>query len=454
MTKMNLTDKNLAIIIKDLQENIVDNYINLVYMINSTDLVMSFSRLRNKFLFLSLKNNESYISLIEGHKFPNQTVNKNNDYLRKYIKDAHLESVQQLNEDRIIEIHIKKSNDIFEREDFYLILEFIPKSSNLILLNSNRKILYAFRYKTLDNPHPILNGLTYDFPTKITHSASIANTIDELYKYGEHLFLEAIEKKNKETFKPLFDYFKNRKNILNRKINILNKEIDEANNYESVKETGEMILTLQNDKEELNAYLKENNIVLDDKYSIAQNANLFFKKYKKEKKKILENKKQILLAKEEIEDLTLKENLCQFLNNDEIYDLMNELLPNKTKIKNKKKDEFPSIKTNEITLFFGKNAKQNERLSFSFAHKDWKFLHIKDYHGPHVVMNQSSPSKEAILLAAEITLLLSNKDTGEVNYAEIKDIKKGQFEGQVIFKNYTTINIKSVREETKKLVAK
>ena len=209
MTKMSLTDKNLNILVKDLQKNIEDNYINLVYMINSTDLVMSFSRLRNKFLFLSLKSNESYICLIEGHKFPNQSVNKNNDYLRKFIKEAHIESVKQLNDDRIIEIHIKKSNDIFERQDFYIVLEFIPKSSNLIVLNSERKILYAYKYKTLDNPHPILNGLSYAFPNKIVHKYSEANSIEDINKYGESLFLDAIDKKYKEGFKPLYTFFNN-----------------------------------------------------------------------------------------------------------------------------------------------------------------------------------------------------------------------------------------------------
>ena len=348
MTKMSLTDKNLNILVKDLQKNIEDNYINLVYMINSTDLVMSFSRLRNKFLFLSLKSNESYICLIEGHKFPNQSVNKNNDFLKKFIKEAHIESVIQLNDDRIIEIHIKKSNDIFERQDFYIVLEFIPKSSNLIVLNSERKILYAYKYKTLDNPHPILNGLSYAFPNKIVHKDSEANSIEDINKYGESLFLDAIDKKYKEGFKPLYTFFNNRINILNRKITILNKEIEDPNSIEQLKEKGEMILTLQYDKEELENYLKENNITLDRKFSIAQNANLLFKKYKKEKKKLVENKKQIQLAIEELEDIQLKQNLCKYLNNEEIEELMTETLPSKKKQKVAKKESFPNIKIGNL----------------------------------------------------------------------------------------------------------
>ena len=454
MTKISITDKNLAILAKNLQENIADNYINLVYMINSTDLVMSFSRLRNKFLFLSLRNNESYIGLISGHKFPNQAINKNNDYLRKYIKEGHIESVKQLNYDRLLEIHIKKSNDIFERQDFYIVLELIPKSANLIVLNSERKILYAFKYKTLDNPHPVLLGLQYDFPAKIVHKDSKENLIDEIEKYGESLLNEAINKKYKEGFKPLYTYFNNRINILNRKITILNKEIEDSANLEELKQHGEMLLTLQYDKEQLNDYIKNNNIELDRKYKIAENANLFFKKYKKEKKKVVENAKQIELAKTELEDIQLKQNLCKFLNNEEIEELMTELLPSKKKVKVNKKERFPSIKMGNLIIYFGKNAKQNEDLSFNFAHKDWKFFHVKDYHGPHVVLNQSNPSKDDVLMAAEITLLLSNKDIGEVNYAEIKDIKKGQFQGQVIFKSYTTININKIRKETRNLLIK
>ena len=362
--------------------------------------------------------------------------------------------IKELNDDRIIEIHIKKSNDIFERQDFYIVLEFIPKSSNLIVLNSERKILYAYKYKTLDNPHPILNGLSYAFPNKIIHKESEVNSIEDINKYGESLFLEAIDKKYKEGFKPLYTFFNNRINILNRKIAILNKEIEDPKSIELLKEKGEMILTLQYDKEELENYLKENNITLDRKFSVAQNANLLFKKYKKEKKKLVENKKQIQLANEELEDIKLKQNLCKYLNNEEIEELMIETLPSKKKQKITKKERYPNIKIGNLVIYFGRNSKQNEDLSFSFAHKDWKFFHIKDYHGPHVVINQTNPTKNDVLLAAEITLLLSNKDMGEVNYAEIKDIKKGQFQGQVLFKSYTTINIKNVREETKNLLIK
>ena len=454
MKKVRLTNDALKIIVDEIGKNLVDNYISLVYMINSTDLIMSFSRLRKGFLYVSLNNNNPYISLVGSYKNPIKPISsKYNDYLKKYIKDSHIENIKQLNKDRILEIEIEKANQVFEREKYFVVIEFVSRSTNLIILNSERKIVYAFKYKSLDNPHPILNGLVYECPKTIDH-VSEEVCFDDLSKYGESLYGSAIEKKRKELFKPLYQHLTTRINQLDRKIFILQNEIKECKNIDKNIEIGNTLLTFNNDESSLKEYLQKSHINYDSSISVIDNANHYFKKYKKEKKKLQENEKQIAIAETEYEDLSIKLNMCDYLSEDELQELSNEFLKKKVQINKQKKLMYPQISLNGTMLYFGKNAEQNNNLSFKFAHKDWMFFHIKDYHGPHIVLANNNPNKELLELASKITLILSNKNIGEVNCAKIEDIKKGQFPGQVLFKKYTTISIKNIEQEVYDLIKK
>ena len=146
----------------------------------------------------------------------------------------------------------------------------------------------------------------------------------------------------------------------------------------------------------------------------------------------------------------------KYMNEDDIMELATLLFPNKFKLGNKKKIE---TKLGEVTvegtrIFYGKNAKQNELLTFKKANKTDLFLHIKDEHGSHIVIASPNPSNEVILTGCEIALLLSGKEEGEIQATQVKNIKKGSFQGQAILTSYESYIIKSVRPKTKKLLNK
>ena len=73
MKRVILTAKNLQNVINTFKEKINDNYISLVYMVNSTDLIISFSRLRDHFLFISLNGNQPFLGLIKQN---NHLINR------------------------------------------------------------------------------------------------------------------------------------------------------------------------------------------------------------------------------------------------------------------------------------------------------------------------------------------------------------------------------------------
>ena len=107
-----------------------------------------------------------------------------------------------------------------------------------------------------------------------------------------------------------------------------------------------------------------------------------------------------------------------------------------------------------MKILYGKNASSNNELTFKVATKDDWYLHIKDYHGAHIIIEDPNPSNEVKLVAAELALILSNKSAGEIMIAKMKDVKKGHALGEANLLNYSTIVLNEVRESTKELLLK
>ena len=103
-------------------------------------------------------------------------------------------------------------------------------------------------------------------------------------------------------------------------------------------------------------------------------------------------------------------------------------------------------------IVFGKSDLQNDELTFKRAKPRYHFFHIENYTGAHVVIFNEFPSDEQILVACEICLILSKKESGDIATALIKDLRKGQKIGQVLFKTSSCIHLNRVREQTKKIL--
>lgn len=200
-------------------------------------------------------------------------------------------------------------------------------------------------------------------------------------------------------------------------------------------------------------------IPLDEKLDLVGNANKYFKQYQKSKAAFEHIQIQKDLAKERIEYFEKIDSQIKFASVSDMEDILNELkkdgyLPkekNQNNKKNKPKVYTPHYITSSdgYKIGFGISSFQNEELTFSLARKDDYFLHIKDSHGPHVIIFSNDPSKEAITLACEVAVYFSNKTGGEVVLLDRKDVKKvpGKI-GMVTFSSHQTINLPSIRESS------
>ena len=436
-------------IVKELKAKIIGCKINNVTVINSHDFSCSLSMIKNEKLLISLNHQHPFISLISVAEGLATTTGKLNELLRKMLKEAYIVSVEQVNDDRIIHFVIQKANDYYEKVITHIYLECIPQRANLIFVDENDLIIHALHYSPLTSNRPILNGLSYELPAhgSMAEEKDIPS-LEKIKQQAQKYYQDAITLHKKEKFTPLYRYIKTRIKSLSKKSGVLNNEIANAEVHLKDAEHGNNLLAYQYEKELLDEYIKENNISLDKEKSLVENANQLFKRYKKSKRTIEMAKIELDKAKQESEYLEYLLASSQYMNDDELLSLCQELLPKQSQKKKVTAIKYGTILLGDTKILYGKNSSSNNELTFKIANKDDYYLHIKDYHGAHVIIRNNKPTNEEKLLAAEICLILSNKNAGEVMIASMKDVKKGQALGEALLLNYSTIVLNSVREST------
>ena len=436
-------------IVDELKKKIVGCKINNITVINSHDFLCSLSMVKHEKLLISLNHQHPFLSLINVNEVAPTIMGKLNELLRKLLKEAYIVDIDLVNNDRIVCFKMQKANDYYEKVLFSVYLECIPQRANLVFVDQDNKIMHALHYSPITSNRPILNGLSYELPAcgELKEEKDIPS-LEEIKKEAERYYIDALNVHRKEKFTPLYRYIKTRIKSLNKKIVVLEKEIKEAESRLDDVDHGNVILAYLNEKELLEQYIKDNNLPWDDSKSAVENANLFFKRYKKCKRTIEMAKIEIQKAKDESDYLNYLLASSQYMNDDELLALSMELLP---KLSQKKKTlpiKYGVVIVNGVKILYGKNASSNNELTFKVATKDDYYLHIKDYHGAHVIIKDSNPSNEVKLVAAELCLVLSNKDAGDVMITSMKNVKKGHALGEANLLSYSTITLSNVREST------
>ena len=196
-------------------------------------------------------------------------------------------------------------------------------------------------------------------------------------------------------------------------------------------------------------------IELDPRISPSQNAQRYFKKYRKARqgeKKIsgtLEGTQNEIAYLESVLYFMDKNNLQALLEIKEELEEAGYLPP-----KNKPYPREKTVSFNPIIItassgeeiYIGRNNRQNAYLVGHFASKTDLWLHVKDMPGAHVIVKAANPHadliKEAALLAAHFSRGAHSSNV-PVDYTIVKYIQRipGAKPGMVTYKNYRTIYV-------------
>ena len=440
-------------IVQELREKVIGCKINNITVINSHDFLCSLSMIKNEKLLISLNHQHPFLSLIRVSEGLPTIMGKLNELLRKMMKDAYIVDIDLVNNDRVIHLTIQKANDLYEKVVSEVYLECIPQRANLVFVDQDKKIIHALHYSPLTSNRPILNGLSYELPAQgAVNEEKEIPSLEEIKAKAEKYYQDALMVHKKEKFTPLYRYMKTRIKSLAKKSGVLTQEISNAEVHLKDADHGNNLLAFQYEKELLDEYIKDNGLVLDNDKSLVENANQLFKRYKKSKRTIEMAKIELEKAKQESEYLEYLLATSKYMSDEELLSLSQELLPKQNLKKKPASIKYGTILLGDTKILYGKNASSNNELTFKVATKDDYYLHIKDYHGAHVIIRNNKPTNEEKLLAAELCLILSDKRAGEVMIAKMSDVKKGHVLGEALLLNYSTILLNEVRQSTIELL--
>ena len=264
------------------------------------------------------------------------------------------------------------------------------------------------------------------------------------------------------------------KKLLNR-LNSINNKLKDCEERDKYRLYGELITSnlykltnTHTDYIELENYYDNNNLIkipLEKKYSPNINAKHYFKKYNK-----LKNALQIVsLQKSETEtELNYIESIIYEIESassvTEIQEILDEISENliikkkqhskkqnaKTSKKKKLEKQYSPLHFNidNFDVYVGKNNKENDWLTFTFANKNDIWLHTKDIQGSHVIIKTLglNISDDTLVKCAKLAVEHSKAKFSSnvpVDYCKVQYVKKpnGAKPGMVIFTNNKTISV-------------
>lgn len=252
-----------------------------------------------------------------------------------------------------------------------------------------------------------------------------------------------------------------------KKLEILNSELDQAQNSEQYKVYGDLLTSnlhlLQKGQSSasLTNYYSESceniDIPLDIQLTPVANAQRYYKQYNKSKTAIRLINRQLQENKLEIDYLEAQlDNLEKCTEEIEINEIRNELAEQgyiKVKKYGKSKPVKASkplhfISTKGFDLYVGKNNVQNDLLTLKFAVSNDIWLHTKEIPGSHVIIRTNGANVDDLTLeeAANLAAFYSKAKMSSkvpVDYTFKKNVKKpnGAKPGMVIYESNKTIYI-------------
>lgn len=331
----------------------------------------------------------------------------------------------------------------------------IDKNLILIIYNELETIINSIDRKSIKLTLTE-NGKDY-FPLIDTKENDFccSDFLDEFYSAKENVSLLKSSKQN------LKRDVNSHITKINKKLTMALKTLEDEPNLEKYKQYGEIISSniykMQIGMEilETENFYNNNEIIsipLQRNLTPARNAQNYFKKYNKLKGSISHAREYKKAYEKELEYLNsviyeIDEALSIFELDEIREELINAGYIKKTTKKGKKKDE-PlgpiSYEFNGTTILVGRNNIQNDKLTLKTARKNYTWLHTKNIHGSHIIIEAEDIDDETLFYAATLAKKHSNGKNSskvEVDYTLVKFVHKeiGAKPGMVVYTDYKTI---------------
>ncbi len=460
---MKFSVENLEKYINYIKDRLINKHISHPFFYASNSIFFHLSGKDGHRFVISLDDAEPrfYIAphTIEGRGQDSRFL----DQFQKELGNAYVVDIECAERNKIVKFSIIIINSVYKEETRNLYFEMIPHHANLIVTDSENKIIVSYRPGSFTDDRPLFKGMTYEYPPM----GNFANDKEDFdpSNYLQHCLdkeSEIVARRKKDRFGYLITALKAKEKSLSRKMTVLGNEIEEAKKHLNDARFGDAIYICYSDiEEDAKSFEYEGEIIkLDPSKSLPANAEKYYKSAKKSKQTIIHGEENIVKTKEELENVTSAIKQVMIADEEGLETLEKDLGLSKQCAR--RKDTFDSlslatlpyqIEYNGTKILFGKTSKQNDCLTFLFGtSKNHMWLHIMGDSGSHVVIKKDGASTEEIRIAAEIALLNSHREDGEVMYTLRRNVRKGNVPGQAIVKEFNSIRIDNISKTSKDLL--
>lgn len=155
--------------VKEDLEKYLPMRINRIFDTSKTQIVFSVHASNGRYnLLMSFHSNDNHIALSDRNY---STYNEPSAFvmvLRKYILNGVIYKIEQFDYDRYLLMHVRARNELYDETEYTLSVELMGKYANLILIDSNNKIIDALKkippYE--NSRRTILPGVTFEAPER------------------------------------------------------------------------------------------------------------------------------------------------------------------------------------------------------------------------------------------------------------------------------------------------
>lgn len=388
-------------------------------------------------------------------------------FLRAHFHGARIDDMRQIGNDRIVELQVTG------REGTYAIVcELTGNKANILVLDAERRVL---RDLTRQHPHP---GQAYASPSRrntqhettpsrfagrIGNMLPVSEAIDAYYRKQEAT--QTINRIKEERLRVLKKTLKKEQRL----IDAWRNDLSRATAYRDYARYGESIKANLNgimkgiDHIEMTDYFDDRlptiTIPLDPMKSAQGNMDDYFRKHRKYLAAERTLKPRIERAEHGIEQLrqeikqieqgiwtppsapTVRLNAATTVRATTSKDHL---------ATDRRRGPFRRFtSTDGLPIYVGRNARENEELTFGLAKSDDLWLHARGTPGSHVIVRLgkgTDPPPETIRDAATLALLYSDlkkSGKGDVVYTRRKWVKKakGQAPGAVVVTQEKSLHV-------------
>ncbi len=488
--------------IKNLITEIMPDILNLRVDRVYSSLNHFYLKLGKKYLVFNVASNKGYFYLSD--KYINDFSNEFLKSLKKNLEGAKLTDIKQLGTDRVISFSFLTNDLISGLKPISLVFEAFGKDLNLILITDDNKVIDAYKKNPALDSRTILPNFNFEHLKSNKENfynlsyLEIYESFDLVKRYegispllAKYLFNHRIKLttikidpvknlktnqfycfnlfgddlvKSYDTLSLLLQDLEIEKQTpKNEYLKFINKELSTF-----LKRKENLEFNLEQNKENLKfkaiadniyasnldlnkAYARFENIDLDPKITLNQNAQNFYLLYKKAKSSFEPLESELNKINDKIDLFHDYLTFLALAESDDLKDFSQELLdfgfkPRSKELRNKKTKNVPhiqSIKVNSGEILIGKNNIQNEYILTNLAQKSDLWFHIKAGAGGHIIL-KGSRSQENIKRAAMFAAYYSSEKNSAnimVDYTEVRYLAKiKKLPGyKVTYKNYKTL---------------